>query len=167
MPDGWTILEAVFRHPPFQITIAWLRKPEQEPLLPDYVPGDDGDDEMDIEEDEDDDMDIDADEEDEDDEMGVEVDEEAEEEHPPSSSAYLIVVAVPATATLRGMSSWSDEVVRMLAISSPPASPLSPWSSSPPQIPFPLSPPSPVLTAPPPSPIRFIGLELATIRNKS
>ncbi|GJV85294.1 hypothetical protein Tco_1525192 [Tanacetum coccineum] len=39
---------------------------------------------------------------------------------------------------------WSDsEVARLLAMSSPPASPLSPWSSSPPQIPFPLSPPSP------------------------
>nr|GFD45235.1 hypothetical protein [Tanacetum cinerariifolium] len=49
---------------------------------------------------------------------------------------------------------------RLLAISSPPASPLSPWSSPPPQIPFPplspiLSPPSPLLApAPPPSPIR-------------
>ncbi|GJW18755.1 hypothetical protein Tco_0026191 [Tanacetum coccineum] len=62
---------------------------------------------------------------------------------------------------------WSDsEVARLLAISSPPASPLSPWSSSPPQIPFPLSPPqiplplsppSPVLTALPPSPIRSLG----------
>nr|GEX41877.1 putative reverse transcriptase domain-containing protein [Tanacetum cinerariifolium] len=54
---------------------------------------------------------------------------------------------------------WSLIVVRPLAISSPPASPLSPWSSPPPQIPFPplpliLSPPSPVLSpAPPPSPI--------------
>nr|GFC03440.1 hypothetical protein [Tanacetum cinerariifolium] len=53
---------------------------------------------------------------------------------------------------------WSDsEIVRLLAISSPPASPLSPWSLPPPQIPFPplppiLSPPSPVLSpAPPPS----------------
>nr|GFD02078.1 hypothetical protein [Tanacetum cinerariifolium] len=39
------------------------------------------------------------------------------------------------------------QVARLLAISSPPASPLSPWSSPPPQIPFPplppiLSPPS-------------------------
>nr|GFD44801.1 hypothetical protein [Tanacetum cinerariifolium] len=33
---------------------------------------------------------------------------------------------------------WTDsEVARLLAISSPPASPLSPWSSQPPQIPFP------------------------------
>ncbi|GJV51030.1 hypothetical protein Tco_1446771, partial [Tanacetum coccineum] len=54
-----------------------------------------------------------------------------------------------------------------LAISSPPASPLSPWSSSPPQIPFPLSPPSPVLTAPPPSPIRSLGYRAATIRMRA
>nr|GFC55106.1 hypothetical protein [Tanacetum cinerariifolium] len=46
------------------------------------------------------------------------------------------------------MPAWTDsEVVRPLAISSPPASPLSPWASPPPQIPFPplppiLSPPS-------------------------
>nr|GFD27173.1 hypothetical protein [Tanacetum cinerariifolium] len=58
------------------------------------------------------------------------------------------------------MPAWTDsEVVRLLTISSPPASPLSPWSSPSPQIPFPplpsiLSPPSPVLSpAPPPSPI--------------
>ncbi|GKE52494.1 hypothetical protein Tco_1487650 [Tanacetum coccineum] len=47
-------------------------------------------------------------------------------------------------------------------MSSPPASPLSPWSSSPPQIPFTLSPPPPVLTAPPPSPIRSLGYRAAT-----
>nr|GFB37281.1 reverse transcriptase domain-containing protein [Tanacetum cinerariifolium] len=47
------------------------------------------------------------------------------------------------------MPAWSDsEVVRLLVMSSPPASPLSHWSSPPPQIPFPplppiLSPPSP------------------------
>nr|GFC30504.1 hypothetical protein [Tanacetum cinerariifolium] len=66
---------------------------------------------------------------------------------------------------------WTDsEVARLLAISSPPASPLSPWSSPPPQIPFPplppiLSPPSPVLSpAPPPSPIRSMGYRAAMIR---
>nr|GFA14938.1 hypothetical protein [Tanacetum cinerariifolium] len=63
-----------------------------------------------------------------------------------------------------------SEVVRLLAISSPPASPLFPWSSPPPQIPFPslppiLSPPSPVLSpAPPPSPIRSLGYRAAMIR---
>ncbi|GKA09938.1 hypothetical protein Tco_0689371 [Tanacetum coccineum] len=49
----------------------------------------------------------------------------------------------------------------------PPASPLSPWSSSPPQIPFPLSPPSPVLSAPPPSPIRSLGYRAAMIRMRA
>ncbi|GJX58079.1 hypothetical protein Tco_0289469 [Tanacetum coccineum] len=168
---------------------------------PDYPAdgGDDGDDEMDIEEDEDDDMDIDSNEEDEDDEMDVEVDEEAEEENP--APAYPVVVALPATApsaeetepfktdesaatppphpayrmTARitipepvPVPAWSDsEVARLLAISSPPASPLSPWSSSPPQIPFPLSPPSPVLTAPPPSPIRSLGYRAAMIRMRA
>ncbi|GJT11597.1 putative reverse transcriptase domain-containing protein [Tanacetum coccineum] len=62
----------------------------------------------------------------------------------------------------------------MLAISSPPTLPLSPWSSSPPQIPFPLpppipspslplSPPLPGLLAPPPSPIRSLGYRSAMI----
>ncbi|GJV66995.1 hypothetical protein Tco_1482504 [Tanacetum coccineum] len=141
--------------------------PEEDPIDYPADGGDDGDDEMDIEEDEDDDMDIEADEEDEDDEMDVEIDEEAEEEHP--APAYPVVVALPATApsetdesaatppphpayrmTARitileplPVPAWSDsEVARLLAISSPPASPLSPWSSSPPQIPFPL--PSPI-----------------------
>nr|GFA37078.1 hypothetical protein [Tanacetum cinerariifolium] len=63
-----------------------------------------------------------------------------------------------------------SEVVKLLAISSPPASPLSPWSSPPSQIPFPplppiLSPPSPVLSpAPPPSPILSLGYRAAMIR---
>ncbi|GJR18489.1 hypothetical protein Tco_0967016 [Tanacetum coccineum] len=74
---------------------------------------------------------------------------------------------------------WSDsEVARLLAISSPPASPLSPWSSSPPQIPFPLpppipspslplSPPSPMLSTPPPSPIHSLGYRAAMIRMRA
>ncbi|GJX79798.1 putative reverse transcriptase domain-containing protein [Tanacetum coccineum] len=158
--------------------------PEEDPIDYPADGGDDGDDEMDIEEDEDDDMDIEADEEDEDDEMDVEVDEEAEEEHP--APAYPVVVALPATAPSAEETEpfetddlMSDsEVARLLAISSPPASPLSPWSSSPPQIPFPLpppipspslplSPPSPVLSAPPPSPIRSLGYRAAMIRMRA
>ncbi|GJR01236.1 hypothetical protein Tco_0524220 [Tanacetum coccineum] len=71
---------------------------------------------------------------------------------------------------------WDNR--RLLVISSPPASPLSPWSSSPPQIPFPLpppipsqslplSPPSPVLSAPPLSPIRSLGYRAAMIRMRA
>nr|GFC16427.1 hypothetical protein [Tanacetum cinerariifolium] len=59
-------------------------------------------------------------------------------------------ISIPAPVP---MPAWTDsEVVRLLAISSPPASPLSPWSSPPPQIPFPplppiLLPPSPIPSA--------------------
>nr|GEY87795.1 hypothetical protein [Tanacetum cinerariifolium] len=77
-------------------------------------------------------------------------------------------ISIPAPVP---MPTWTDsEVIRLLAISSPPASPLSPWSSPPPQIPFPslppiLSPPSPILApAPPPSPIRSLGYRAAMIR---
>ncbi|GKA41019.1 hypothetical protein Tco_0733612 [Tanacetum coccineum] len=155
--------------------------PEEDPIDYPADGGDDGDDEMDIEEDEDDDMDIEADEEDEDDEMDVEVDEEAEEEHP--APAYPVVVALPATAPSAEETEpfetdelGSDsEVARLLAISSPPALPLSPWSSTPPQIPFLLPPPipsqslplSPVLSAPPPSPIRSLGYRAAMIRMRA
>ncbi|GJX01300.1 hypothetical protein Tco_0185213 [Tanacetum coccineum] len=140
--------------------------PEEDPIDYPADRGDDGDDEMDIEEDEDDDMDIDADEEDEDDEMDVEVDEEAEEEH--SASAYPVVKLGITFHEPLPVPAWSDsEVAKLLAISSPLASPLSPWSSSPPQIPFLLSPPSPVLTAPPPSPIRSLGYRAATIRMRA
>ncbi|GJS28117.1 putative ribonuclease H-like domain-containing protein [Tanacetum coccineum] len=170
--------------------------PEEDPIDYPADGGDDGDDEMDIEEDEDDDMDIEADEEDEDDEMDVEIDEEehlapaypvvvalpatapsAEETEPfetdesaatpPPHPAYRMTARISIPEPLP-VPAWSDsEVARLLAISSPPASPLSPWSSSPPQIPFPLSPPSPVLTAPPPSPIRSLGYRAATIRMRA
>ncbi|GJQ97212.1 hypothetical protein Tco_0008351 [Tanacetum coccineum] len=135
----------------------------------------DGDDEMDIEEDEDDDMDIEADE---DDEMDVEVDEEAEEEHP--APAYPVVVALPATAP---SAEETEPFETDESAATPPPhpaypSPLSPWSSSPPQIPFPLpppipspslplSPPSPVLSAPPPSPIHSLGYRAAMIRMRA
>nr|GFC45819.1 hypothetical protein [Tanacetum cinerariifolium] len=89
---------------------------------------------------------------------------------PPPHPAYHTTARISIPAPVP-MLAWTDsEVVRLLAISSPPASPLSPWSSPPPQIPFPplpliLSPPSPVLSpAPPPSPIRSLGYRAAMIR---
>ncbi|GKA08649.1 hypothetical protein Tco_0687980 [Tanacetum coccineum] len=169
--------------------------PEEDPIDYPADGGDDGDDEMDIEEDEDDDMDIEAEEEDEDDEMDVETEEEhlapaypvvvalpatapsAEETEPfetdesaatpPPHPAYRMTARISIPEPLP-VPAWSDsEVARLLAISSPPASPLSPWSSSPPQIPLPVSPPPPVLTAPPPSPIRSLGYRAATIRMRA
>ncbi|GJR15869.1 hypothetical protein Tco_0798521 [Tanacetum coccineum] len=168
--------------------------PEEDPIDYSADGGDDGDDEMDIEEDEDADMDID--EEDEDDEMDDEEAEEehsapaypvvvalpatapsAEETEPfetdesaatpPPHPAYRMTARISIPEPLP-VPAWSDsEVARLLAISSPPASPLSPWSSSPPQIPLPVSPPPPVLTAPPPSPIRSLGYRAATIRMRA
>nr|GEY69822.1 hypothetical protein [Tanacetum cinerariifolium] len=89
---------------------------------------------------------------------------------PPPHPAYRTTARISIPAPVP-MPAWTDsEVVRLLAISSPPASPLSPWSSPPPQIPFPplpsiLSPPSPVLSpAPPPSPIRSFGYRATIIR---
>ncbi|GKA52878.1 hypothetical protein Tco_0746193 [Tanacetum coccineum] len=149
----------------------------------------DEDDDMDIEadeEDEDDEMDVEIDEEAEEEHLApaypvvvalpatapsaeetepFETDESAAT--PPPHPAYRMTARITIPEPLP-VPAWSDsEVARLLAISSPPASPLSPWSSSPPQIPFPLSPPSPVLTAPPPSPIRSLGYRAATIRMRA
>nr|GFA99765.1 hypothetical protein [Tanacetum cinerariifolium] len=96
---------------------------------------------------------------------------------PPPHPAYRTTARISIPAPVP-MPAWTDsEVVRLLAISSPPASPLSPWSSPPPQIPFlppppMLSPPSPILAPtpppspipPPPSPIRSLGYRAAMIR---
>nr|GFC92457.1 hypothetical protein [Tanacetum cinerariifolium] len=125
---------------------------EEDPV--DY-PTDGGDDSDDEEESSEDDEDK------EDNEMDVEADEE-EEEHPAPAN-FLVVASTAADrphpqrrrSHLRlmiPMQAWTDsEVARLLAISSPPASPLSPWSLPPPQIPFSplppiLSPLSPVLS---------------------
>ncbi|GJU53556.1 hypothetical protein Tco_1227270, partial [Tanacetum coccineum] len=157
------------------------KDPEEDPIDYPADGGDDGDDEMDIEEDEDDEMDIEIDEEAEEEHLApaypvvvvltatapsaeetkpFETDESAAT--PPPHPAYRITARITIPEPL-SVPAWSDsEVARLLAISSPPASPLSSWSSSPPQIPFLLSPPSPVLTAPPPSPIRSLGYRAAT-----
>nr|GEX53715.1 hypothetical protein [Tanacetum cinerariifolium] len=169
---------------------------EEDPV--DYLAdgGDDDDDEKesseDDEDDEDDDMDIEADEEEEEKEHPAPADSivvaltaadqapSAEETEPfetdestvtpPPHPAYRMTARISIPAPVP-MPAWTDsEIVRLLAISSLPASPLSPWSLLPPQIPFPplppiLSPPSPVLSpAPPPSPIRSLGYRVAMIR---
>ncbi|GJX82607.1 putative reverse transcriptase domain-containing protein [Tanacetum coccineum] len=90
---------------------------------------------------------------------------------PPLHPAYRVTarISIPAPVPTP---LWSDaEVARLLAISTPPSSPLSPWSSPHPQIPspsLPLSPPSLVLSpAPPPSPIRSLGYRPAMIRMRA
>nr|GEY25541.1 hypothetical protein [Tanacetum cinerariifolium] len=168
--------------------------PKEDPV--DYLAdgGDDGDNkEGSSEDDEDDDMDIEADKEEEEEEehqahadsvvvasTAADQAPSAEESEPfetdesaatpPPYPAYRLTARMSILAPVP-MPAWTDsEVVRLLAMSSPPASPLSPWSSPPPHIPFPppppiLSPPSPVLSpAPPPSPIRSLGYRAAMIR---
>nr|GEW87067.1 hypothetical protein [Tanacetum cinerariifolium] len=165
--------------------------PEEDPV--DYLAdgGDDGDDEEgSSEDDEDDDMEIEADEEEEEhpapaDSVVVALPAtdqapSAKETEPfetdESTATPLLYHAYRMTARISipaplPVPAWSDsEVARLLAMSSPPSSPLSPLSSPPPRIPFPplppiLSPPSPVLSlAPPPSPIRSLGYRAAMIR---
>nr|GEY21202.1 putative reverse transcriptase domain-containing protein [Tanacetum cinerariifolium] len=163
--------------------------PKEDPVGYPADGGDNGDDEDgSSEDDEDDDMDIEADEEEhpapansvvvasiaDDQAPSAEETEPFETDEsaaiPPPHPAYRMIarISIPAPVPLPA---WFDsEIVRLLAMSSPPASPLSPWSSPPPWIPFPplppiLSPPSPVLSpAPPPSPIRSLGYRAAMIR---
>nr|GFA04579.1 reverse transcriptase domain-containing protein [Tanacetum cinerariifolium] len=151
------------------------KDPEEDPVDYPVDGGDDGDDEEgSSEDDEDDDMDIEADEEEEEVEHPAPADyvvvastaadqaPSAEETEPfetdefaatpPPHPAYRTTarISIPAPVTVPA---WTDsEIVRLLAMSSPPASPLSPWSSPPPHIPFPplppiLSPPSPLPSA--------------------
>ncbi|GKG15998.1 hypothetical protein Tco_0358321, partial [Tanacetum coccineum] len=77
---------------------------------------------------------------------------------PPPHPAYRVTARISILA-LVPTPVWSDaEVARLLAISTPPSSPLSLWSS----------PPSPVLSpAPPPSPIRSLGNQVAMIRMRA
>ncbi|GKA43453.1 putative reverse transcriptase domain-containing protein [Tanacetum coccineum] len=141
--------------------------PEEDPT--DY-PADGGDDDDDDDESSDDDEDDD----DEDDDDDVEEDEdEEEEEHPaPADSVPPPVHRVTARMSVRAQTPISlpsdTEVARLLAIPTPPPSPLSPLSSPLPQIlsPLPqiLSPPLPVSSPPlPASPTYPLGYRAAMI----
>nr|GEW59592.1 hypothetical protein [Tanacetum cinerariifolium] len=166
--------------------------PEEDPVDYPADGGDDGDDEEgSSDDDEDDDIDIEADEEEEEEHPApadsivvastaadqapsteetepFETDESAATPLPHPTYRMTARISIPAPVP---MPAWyNSEVVRLLAMSSLPASPLSPWSSPPPQIPFLplpliLSPPSSVfLPAPPPSPLRPLGYRAAMIR---
>ncbi|GJW20800.1 hypothetical protein Tco_0031422 [Tanacetum coccineum] len=108
---------------------------------------------------------------------------------PPPHPAYRVTARISISAPVP-TPVWSDaEVARLLAISTPPSSPLSPWSSPLPQIPspplpsilspLPVSPPLPQIPSPPlpvssqvpvlspsppASPIRLLGYQVAMIR---
>ncbi|GKE98302.1 hypothetical protein Tco_0021653 [Tanacetum coccineum] len=99
-------------------------------------------------------------------------DEEEEEEHPAPADSVPPVHRMTARISIRDEPSISlpprEEVERLLALTTPPPSPLTPLSSPLPQIPsppLPASPPASVLPASPPaSPIRPLGYRAAMIR---
>ncbi|GKF91049.1 hypothetical protein Tco_0274750, partial [Tanacetum coccineum] len=139
--------------------------PEEDPA--NYPADRDDDDDEDEEEDEVPFGD-DADDEDEDEDE----DEEEEEEHPALANSVLPVHRITARISIRDEPSISlpprEEVKRLLALTTPPPSPLTPLSFTLPQIPsppLPASPPASVLpTSPPASPIRPLGYRAAMIR---
>ncbi|GJW41310.1 hypothetical protein Tco_0067155 [Tanacetum coccineum] len=130
--------------------------PEEDPADYPADGGDDGDDEDESSDDDEDDDETEP----------FETDESAAT--PPPHPAYRVTARIsirdePPTPF------WSDtEVARLLAIPTPPPSPLSPWSSPLPQIPsppLPVSSPVPVISpSPPASPIRPLGYRAAMIR---
>ncbi|GJV99055.1 hypothetical protein Tco_1554307 [Tanacetum coccineum] len=136
--------------------------PEEDPA--DYPADRDDDDEEEEEEPSGDD----ADDEDEDEDE----DEEEEEEHPAPADSVPPVHRMTARISIRDEPSISlpprEEVERLLALTTPPSSPLTPLSSPLPQIPsppLPVPPPVPVLPpSPPASPIRPLGYRAAMIR---
>ncbi|GJX84297.1 hypothetical protein Tco_0335071, partial [Tanacetum coccineum] len=164
--------------------------PEADPEVdPIYYPADGGDDRDDKDEpsEEDDDVDMEADEEEEehpapansvvvallvaDQASSAEETEPFETDEstaiPPPHPAYRVTARISILAPVP-TPVWSDaEVAKLLAISTPPSSSLSLWSSPLPQIPsssLPLSPPSPVLyPAPPPRPIHSLGYRATMI----
>ncbi|GJZ86996.1 hypothetical protein Tco_0658606 [Tanacetum coccineum] len=150
--------------------------PKEDPIDYPADGGDDGDDEEgSSEDDEGDDMDIKADDEEEehpapaesvvvalpaaDQAPSAEETESFETDEsvatPPPHPAYRVTARISILAPVPALV-WSNaEVSRLLAISTPPSSPLSPWSSPFPQIPSPPLPliPSPSLPLSPPSPV--------------
>ncbi|GJW48443.1 putative reverse transcriptase domain-containing protein [Tanacetum coccineum] len=90
-------------------------------------------------------------------------DEEEEEEHPTPADSVPPVHRMTARISIRDETSISlppkEEVERLLALTTPPPSPLTPLSSPLPQIPSP-----PLPTSPPSSPIRPLGYRAAMIR---
>ncbi|GJR14851.1 hypothetical protein Tco_0797503 [Tanacetum coccineum] len=128
--------------------------PKEDPT--DY-PTDGGDDDNDDDESSDDD-------EDDDDDVEEDKDEEEEEEHPAlADSVPPLVHRVTTRMSIREQPPtpfWSEaEIARLLAIPSPPPSPLYPLSSPLPQIPSPPLPvSSPVPVSPPPLPVSVLRL---------
>ncbi|GKB91746.1 hypothetical protein Tco_0964018 [Tanacetum coccineum] len=135
--------------------------PEADPA--DYPADRDDDDDDEEEEEEEEPSRDDADDEDEDEDKDEE--EEEEEEHPAPADSP--VHRMTARISIRDELSISlpprEEVERLLALTTPPPSPLTPLSSPLPHIPYPPFPASPPASVLPASPIRLLGYQAAMI----
>ncbi|GKB77456.1 hypothetical protein Tco_0944351, partial [Tanacetum coccineum] len=135
--------------------------------LPGYIP--ESDPEEDLEEDP---ADYPADREDDDDDEDEDKDEEEEEEHPAPADSVPPIHRMTARISIQDEPSISlplrEEVERLLALTTPPPSLLTPLSSPLPQIPSPPLPASPLASvlpaSPPASPISPLGYRAAKIR---
>ncbi|GKE47928.1 hypothetical protein Tco_1479186 [Tanacetum coccineum] len=145
-------------------------EPEEDDEDPEEDPADFPADSDDDDEEEEEPFGDDADDEDKDDDQDEE--EEKEEEHPAPTDSVPLVHRMTARISIRDEPSISlpprEEVERVLALTTPPPSPLTPLSSPLPHIPsppLPASPPVSVLPASPSaSPIRPLGYRAAMIR---
>ncbi|GKA63929.1 hypothetical protein Tco_0763535 [Tanacetum coccineum] len=140
--------------PPSPDYIPGPEEPQSPPPL-DFVPESDPEEEPeeDDEDPEEDPADYPADRDDDDDDEDEDEDEEEEEEHPAPADSVPPVHRMTARISIRDEPSISlpprEEVERLLALTTPPPSPLTPLSSPLPQIP---SPPLPIPSPPPNSP---------------
>ncbi|GKD41221.1 hypothetical protein Tco_1261428, partial [Tanacetum coccineum] len=146
---------------------AYIMAAYQVPPSPDYIPGPEETQSpppLDFEEPEEDDKDLEedpadyhADRHDDDEDEDEDKDEEEEEEHPASADFVPPIQRMTARRAILSLYS-REEVERLLALTTPPPSPLTPLSSPLPHIP---SPPFPAL--PPANPIRPLGYRAAMI----
>ncbi|GKE89758.1 hypothetical protein Tco_1567233, partial [Tanacetum coccineum] len=132
------------------------KDPEEDPTDYPADGGDDGDDEDESSDD------------DEDDDVDIEEDEEEEEHLASTDFTTIALPAVDHAPSAKETEPFETDVARLLAIPTPPPSPLSPWSSPLPQIPsLPLPSilsPLPVSSLPPASPTLPLGYRAAMIR---
>ncbi|GKD57902.1 hypothetical protein Tco_1291289, partial [Tanacetum coccineum] len=162
-PDYIPGLEEPQSPPPLEFPLPAAALPIAD--LPGYVPESDPEeepkeDDVDLEEDP---ADYPADRDDDDDDEEDEEKDEEEEEQPAPADSVPPVHRMTARISIRDEPSISlppkEEVERLLALTTPPPSPLTPLSSPLPHIPSPLFPASP-----PASPIRLLGYRAAMIR---
>ncbi|GJW53277.1 hypothetical protein Tco_0097362 [Tanacetum coccineum] len=175
LEDPYAYVVAAFQAPP---SPDYMSEPEYPPLLdfflepvyPEFMPPEDEEDDDEDPEEDPADYPVDGgDDGDDDDDEDDDVDIEGDEEEELLPTLQLLLYQLISIRDEPPTPFWSDtEVARLLAIPTPPPSPLSPWSSPLPQIPSPPLPlilsPLPVSSPPPASPTYPLGYRAAMIR---